>query len=273
MTVANGWSFRWVENPESQATFKFLNPKIVLPTRKQLSGKILGEATAEFMSKIEKKAQDDKVGITVTLDGWMNVVNQNLLGSVLITSSGKPLVWKAQDIMIERSRASDVILKIEELFNDLESKEIKVIALVTDSAAAYAAARYYFILVILNKNNNYFVLYYRKQLQIKYTDKVFLPCFAHQLNLCVREIFKESLVFKKTIDDAVIVATYFRNINHTYFIGKLREQQNILYHKYITLIKPSITRWNSYFYCVGSLLKTKEALKVINIIEFVIFIN
>ena len=143
MTVANGWSFRWVENPESQATFKFLNPKLKLPSRKQLSKKILSEATTKFMSKIEKKAQDDKVEVTVTLDGWTNMVNQNLLGSVLITSSGVSLIWKAQDITIKRSRASDIILKIEEIFNDLESKEIKPIALVTDSAAAYAAARYY----------------------------------------------------------------------------------------------------------------------------------
>ncbi|CAG8817109.1 15850_t:CDS:1, partial [Racocetra fulgida] len=40
----------------------------------------------------------------------------------------------------ERARTKDVILKIKELFSNLESKKIKVIALVTDSAAAYASA-------------------------------------------------------------------------------------------------------------------------------------
>ncbi|CAG8693510.1 7943_t:CDS:2, partial [Ambispora gerdemannii] len=114
MTVANGWSFRWVENPDSLAPFKFLNQKITLPTHKQLGGKILDETITEFMSEIEKTAQKDKVGVTITLD--------------------------AQDTSTNRSRASDIILKVEELFNDLESRRIKAIALVTDSAAAYAAA-------------------------------------------------------------------------------------------------------------------------------------
>ncbi|CAG8776146.1 21978_t:CDS:2 [Cetraspora pellucida] len=48
---------------------------------------------------------------------------------------------KAQDVSSKRAHAKDVILKIEELFSDLESKKIKVIALVTDSVAAYALAR------------------------------------------------------------------------------------------------------------------------------------
>ncbi|CAG8451959.1 14626_t:CDS:2 [Cetraspora pellucida] len=47
---------------------------------------------------------------------------------------------QVQDVSSERSHASDVILKVEELFNKLESLEIKTIALVTDSAAAYTAA-------------------------------------------------------------------------------------------------------------------------------------
>ena len=93
------------------------------------------------MSRITEKAQKDEIGVTVTMDGWTNVIKQNLLGSVLITSSGEPLIWKAQDVSSERSRTSDVIFKVEELFNELESLEIKAVALVTDSATAYAAAR------------------------------------------------------------------------------------------------------------------------------------
>ncbi|CAG8856675.1 25037_t:CDS:2, partial [Gigaspora margarita] len=87
------------------------------------------------------------------------------------------------------------------LFNDLESKHIKVIALVTDSAAAYAAAR--------------------KQLQVKHAEKITLPCFTHQINLCVGEIFKESPTFKEAINNATTITTYFGNVSHAYFIGKL----------------------------------------------------
>jgi len=33
-TISNGWSFRWVENKDSQEMFTFLNPNLKLPTRK-----------------------------------------------------------------------------------------------------------------------------------------------------------------------------------------------------------------------------------------------
>ncbi|RIB13140.1 hypothetical protein C2G38_2198654 [Gigaspora rosea] len=103
-----------------------LNPKITFLSHKQLSGKILNEAVTEFIFKIEKIAQN---GI------------QWLLESVLITLSGEPLIWKAQDVSAKRSCTNNIILKVEELFNKLEFKNINAIALVTDSTAAYAAAR------------------------------------------------------------------------------------------------------------------------------------
>ncbi|CAG8533068.1 11734_t:CDS:2, partial [Racocetra persica] len=104
-----------VENSDSLALFKFISPKIILTTRKHLSRKVLNEAVTEFMSRIKETAKKDEIGVTVTMD--------------------------TQDISSERSRTSDIILKVEELFNELESLKIKTIALVTDSAAVYAAAK------------------------------------------------------------------------------------------------------------------------------------
>ena len=45
---------------------------------------------------IENKARSDEIGVSLILDGWVNVVNQNLLGSVLVTSKGEVLVWRAK---------------------------------------------------------------------------------------------------------------------------------------------------------------------------------
>ncbi|CAG8760425.1 3646_t:CDS:2, partial [Rhizophagus irregularis] len=44
MTVSNGWSFQWVNNPSTHAFFHWLNPKLKLPDRKQLAGPILDQA-------------------------------------------------------------------------------------------------------------------------------------------------------------------------------------------------------------------------------------
>jgi hypothetical protein len=77
---------------------------------------------------------------------------------------------------------------------------------------------------------------------------IFLPCFAHQINLCVGEIFKES--------------TDFKNTNNKFFIRPLRNQQYETYKKHIAISVPGETRWNSLYNMCISLLKTQQALQV-----------
>ncbi|PKB98587.1 hypothetical protein RhiirA5_464210 [Rhizophagus irregularis] len=185
MTVSNGWSFQWVNNPSTHAFFHWLNPKLKLPDRKQLAGPILDQAIKgiEQLRKEKLNQVHEQAGITLSFDGWKNIVNQELLGIMIILPSGETLIWKAVDISDQRGRAIDVIPKIEEILNDLKEQSIKVAALVSDSAAAYASAR--------------------RQLRLKYPQYVFLPCFAHQCNLAVGEIFKESSILKNASTNAV----------------------------------------------------------------------
>lgn len=91
---------------------------------------------------------------------------------------------------------------------------------------------------------------------------VFLPCYAHQINLCVGEIFKESTDFKVTIDKAVHLATYFKNSNHKFFIAKLRDEQYAEYGKWFTIDAPGETQWNSFYTVCSSLARSQKALQV-----------
>ncbi|EXX62405.1 hypothetical protein RirG_162080 [Rhizophagus irregularis DAOM 197198w] len=94
---------------------------------------------------------------------------------------------------------------------------------------------------------------------------IFLPCFAHQINLCVGEIFKESTEFKITVDRGIRLATYFNNSNHKFFIGHLQNQQYETYKKHIAISVPGETRWNSLYNMCVSLLKTQQALQILAI--------
>jgi hypothetical protein len=84
------------------------------------------------------------------------------------------------------------------------------------------------------------------------------------------DIFKENDNFNEVAKNANKIATYFTLKLHTYFIGKLRDEQQTQYEKYINLIPPGDTRWNSYYYCFASILNTKEVLKVFIINYFTI---
>jgi hypothetical protein len=86
---------------------------------------------------------------------------------------------------------------------------------------------------------------------------------AHQMNLVFGDIFKENEVFKRISNEAVRIVSYFHN--STFFTGNLRDEQKRIYNKTIKLVSPGDTRWNSYYFCFYSILKTQAALKVINL--------
>ena len=142
LTVSCGWALSWVNKPEAKELFNFLNPFLKLPDRRELGGKILTKAVEKTDDAMDIALKEDQVGVTLTFDGWTNVKNEQLLGAVLITSEGRPYVWKAVDISIERENHIKVIEKVESMLTELEKKKITVCAIVTDSASAYAAARY-----------------------------------------------------------------------------------------------------------------------------------
>lgn len=91
----------------------------------------------------------------------------------------------------------------------------------------------------------------------------FLPCFAHQMNLFIGEIFKESDTFRETSVKAIRIALYFKSSNNKYFIGQLRNLQKETYNKCIQIAIGNDTRWNSHYECFYTLIKSKGALRVL----------
>ncbi|UZO18359.1 uncharacterized protein OCT59_009674 [Rhizophagus irregularis] len=86
-----------------------------LPDRKQLAGPILDQAIKSIKQLRKEKLNQvhKQAGITLSFNGWKNIVNQELLGIMIILPSGETLIWKAVDISDQRGRAIDVIPKIE----------------------------------------------------------------------------------------------------------------------------------------------------------------
>ena len=141
LTVSCGWALHWVNKPEAKELFEFLNPFLKLPDRQTLGGDILNDAVSEGEKAMQIALKEDPVGVTLTFDGWTNVKNEQLLGVVIMTSEGRPYVWKANDISSERETHVEVMEKTEAMITELKTKSINVCAIVTDSAGAYAAAR------------------------------------------------------------------------------------------------------------------------------------
>jgi len=83
----------------------------------------------------------DRVGITLSFDGWTNVHEQELMGTILMSSDGQPYVWKAVDVSSERATTLEIKSKIEEMILKINELNIPLLAIIIDSAPAYNAAR------------------------------------------------------------------------------------------------------------------------------------
>ncbi|GET01014.1 ribonuclease H-like domain-containing protein [Rhizophagus clarus] len=199
MSVANGFSFQWIDHPATLELFEFLNPHLILPNRKALSNRILTRETENVNTLRNDKLINDKVGVVLAFDGWKNILNQHIFGSLFISSSGEILIWDASDISSECERLIEIIPKITGLIQETKRLGIKLNAIVSDSAPAYAAAR--------------------RRLRLEYAEIVFLPCFAHQCQLAIGDIFKESPILKTASSKAIKIASYFKNANNSYFIA------------------------------------------------------
>ncbi|CAG8854844.1 21671_t:CDS:1, partial [Gigaspora margarita] len=141
MTISNGWAFQWIENQEIIEFFNFISPLLELPSRKTLADKILKNLAESIQNNIEVATKEDKYSIFVSLDGWKNVVKQNILGLVITRSDGQVLIWGAKDISEDRGNTNAAIKHISAFLNKTQSKNIKINTVITDSASSYNAAR------------------------------------------------------------------------------------------------------------------------------------
>ncbi|CAG8697325.1 8449_t:CDS:2, partial [Ambispora gerdemannii] len=51
-----------------------------------LEGRILNDESKALQVEMKQKLQNNSVSVTLTFNGWTNVINQNILGSVFIIS-------------------------------------------------------------------------------------------------------------------------------------------------------------------------------------------
>ncbi|GES75581.1 ribonuclease H-like domain-containing protein [Rhizophagus clarus] len=162
---------------------KFKRLLLRMSVANALSDHILKKEIKSLNTLRDEKLISDKIGVVLAFDGWKNILNQHIFGSLFISSSGEILIWDTLDISSEHERTIEVVPKITSLIQHIKSLNIKLNAIVSDSASAYAAAR--------------------RRLQLQFSEIVFLPCFAHQCQLAIGDIFKESPTLKAASSKAI----------------------------------------------------------------------
>jgi hypothetical protein len=192
------------------------------------------------MEEKQKEIVLDKRGITLMFDGWKTVGKENMMGLILVNSRGNVVIWDSRDISTGTARTEDVVFKVEDMLGDERLNSVNIIGVVMDSSNSFCSARH--------------------QLRRKYWRITWIPCFAHQVLLCISDVF---CVFKKlqaVMGKSIKIVEYFsKSVNH---YEKLKIKQNELYGKSFPLISPQQNNLNSFLSCVASLLSSKGAIQV-----------
>ena len=118
-----------------------MSPQIKLPDRKTLSDKILSEAVMELNNTMIEKLKSDRIDVTLSFDRWVNVREEELMGTVLMSSDGQPYVWRVVDVSDKYQKTADVMFKTEEMITSIKELDLTILAIVTDSALAYNVSR------------------------------------------------------------------------------------------------------------------------------------
>ena len=235
-----------VEADKVKDMIKAIDLKVVIPNRKHLSTNLLTEMACNISEVLTKKL----IKASITIDIWSNRQMRSFIG----ITAHFIFNWKLETAMLVCKRfkgchtADNIMTLYEEIMNDFDIFR-KVTHITTDNASNILKV---FSMPGYNKNvaisTN--VETHSSDSELDKTDQVvfnilcnnvfyFLPkhdgCFAHTLQLVVRDGMKEAANLSKIICKASAIVSHVRK-----FTRALENLEN-----FKKLQTANITRWNS----------------------------
>jgi hypothetical protein len=227
---------------------KKLCPDVKLPSRKDLSGRLLQNAHKKVKSKVDTWLKRDHFACVIS-DAWSNIKNESVINYMLVSGN--------VSFFLESSQSGELSHTAEYLAGDLDrvigQTRGKVAGVVMDNTAA-------------NKKT-------WKLLKEKHSSKFFQGCVAHGLHLLVKDVFAATktrlnrpvadypdgypfeplLIF---VADCKKVVKYFHNHHAPRAMLKKALHADGLKE----LVQVAATRWGSLIGMVRSLLAAEGVL-------------
>ncbi len=225
--------FNIIDNPDMKAFFEKACPLFELPNRQKISNFLLEQEYNHLKTTINTLIKKTPYTCLVS-DGWSNINKESIINYMITTP--KPLFFKSYPTKEESHTAENIANGIETVMQIAGIN--KFAAVITDNAANMRASW--------------------RLLKAKYHSKVFLGCWAHGINLWIKDITKIEWVHT-IFNNSKELTIWFRR--HQIPLATLHQLQEKEYGKKITLALPVDTHWGSSFYCIDSLLQTKKAMR------------
>ncbi|CAF2979241.1 unnamed protein product [Rotaria sp. Silwood2] len=236
----------------------------------------------EKVNKIIKETLDTVDHVTLTVDGWSDRRCRSFLGVTchFINSKMEPQSFLIDFVRLKSPHTSEHIQQMTECILDRFNIKEKVYRIVTDNASSMIKA-YKFGLSVddddeavdiyndeikIMENTNIMLHDYDQDVEIsnfqiiniqhddhfndcENSSVLRLSCFAHTLQLCVRDGLKKTSHIPKLLDKCATLAKFSHKSSK---IADLLDQLN----KHIT--KMNLTRWNSEYMLIKSILSINK---------------
>ena len=245
-----GLSFRAVEDPFFQEFISCLQPAFKIPSRKQLSDKLLNNTYDKVKEIVDNTLLEDDVRVCITTDATTNVSNQSIINYMACTPKG---TFFLETVNPKESLSGEFIGKdAVRVIGELSASGVCVSGVVTDNCKANKVAW--------------------SIIKEQYPNTYIHGCVSHCLNLLLKDIFCASKLningtpsypagypFEYLIDftqKCKDVVTYFTR--HTNDRNALIESQQK--NGVPQLVQPVETRWGSMLDCFRSIQKSSPLI-------------
>ena len=251
--VGAGIPFRTIENEQFmyvqeaidlfltfREAFAYACPKIerfpqIFPGRASLARTYLERLKRKVEFETNELLTTAKT-MTLSLDTWTNIGNRIIMGVVLHLPSGRPVVYAGTDVTDEGRDASAAKEKIANL---LSSQQLtgKISAVVTDSASVYVSAK--------------------RMLEPEFPEVIFLPCFAHQVNIIISDCMKTILWLDRNVKACIGIVAFFASPSRAAILTHTQEALGVTPNR---LVKMPRTRWNYACRTLRSVRKNRRTI-------------
>ncbi|XP_015788343.1 zinc finger BED domain-containing protein 1-like [Tetranychus urticae] len=230
LIVTCGLPFSVVEKPGFELFFKRNLPRGKLPSRFTIKNDVLKKFEVVKLHLIAKFANVDSFALT--FDSWTEPFNnRGYLGVTLHFLLLNQL--QSQIIAVKEHKsthsAHNIVDMLETILCSWNIAKEKIVCCTTDNGANMKLAVDLFL-----------------------GPKKHVPCFAHTLNLCVKEAIEKSNSFSSIVDKVKAIVTF---IKHSSTASQILAQAQTDEVQKLKLKQAVVTRWNSIYLMLERFVK------------------
>lgn len=241
ITASCGFPFMWVENIEWLDFLDSFIPAAAPISRRILANRLIPAEIEKYRAAARENAQ----GLEGTLqcDGWTGVNFHHFLAFMLTTAKRDVHTVRVYDTSTERKTAAELLKKILEVKEHVETIwKIILVAVTSDASGESSRAR--------------------RDLVKAFPSLLGPDCYAHQINRVVYDYFAQpsTSILLGYADTATELITWLRS--KTFVLGLIRAiQARNVSSKLLAIIRAVLTRWTAHYLAFKRLLELRWVLE------------